>query len=85
MLFLGRLSERKFTPLAESAHELSSDIRFSLAEDYNLEQLYRKPFAEVWTEEKDKPVFKQLSERMSVRGQGGELLVSDEEMDAAGK
>lgn len=57
-----------------------------LAEEYNLEQHYRKPFAEVWKEEKDNPVFGPLSERMSVRARdGGGLLVGDEEMEAASK
>lgn len=55
-----------------------------LAEEYNLEQQYRKPFAEVWKEERDNPVFGPLSERMSVRARdGGRLLVGDEEMEAA--
>ena len=55
-----------------------------LAEDYNLEQMYRKPFAEVWKEEKDHPVFGPLSERMGVRGPDkGPLLVSEGEMEAA--
>lgn len=54
-----------------------------IAEDYNLELQYRKPFAEVWQEEKNSPVFGPLSERMGVRGRdAGELLVSDEEMEA---
>lgn len=56
----------------------------SIAEDYNLELQYRKPFAEVWSEEKDSPVFGPLSERMGVRGRdAGPLLVSKEEMEAA--
>lgn len=56
----------------------------ALAEEYNLEQQYRKPFLDVWKEEKDNRVFGPLSERMGVRGSnGGELLVSDEEMEAA--
>ncbi len=59
-------------------------LRDSLAEEYNLEQQYRKPFADVWKEEKDNPVFGPLSERMGVRARdGGELLVRDEEMEAA--
>lgn len=58
----------------------------SLAEEYNLEQQYRKPFAEVWAEEKDHPFFGPLSERMGVRGHGrGPLLVSNEEMEAASR
>lgn len=56
-----------------------------LAEEYNLEQQYRKPFAEIWKEEKDNPVFGPLSERMSVRARDGGLLVGDEEMEAASK
>ena len=58
----------------------------SIAEDYNLELQYRKPFAEVWREEKNHPVFGPLSERMGVRGgDAGPLLVSDEEMEAASR
>ena len=57
---------------------------YSIAEDYNLELQYRKPFADVWKEEKNSPVFGPLSERMGVRGRdAGPLLVSDEEMEAA--
>lgn len=56
----------------------------SIAEDYNLELQYRKPFPEVWKEEKNHSVFGPLSERMGVRGRdAGPLLVSDEEMEAA--
>ena len=55
-----------------------------LAEDYNLEQMYRKPFQDVWKEEQDHPVFGPLSERMGVRGRDkGPLLVSEGEMEAA--
>jgi len=40
----------------------------------------------VWQEEKEHDVYGPLSERMGVRGQGrGQLLVSDEEMEAASK
>ena len=57
---------------------------YRLAEDYNLEQQYRKPFAEIWNEEKDDTILGPLSERMGVRERGGgPLLVSDEEMEAA--
>ena len=60
------------------------DSTTSIAEDYNLELQYRKPFTEVWSEEKDSPVFGPLSERMGVRGRdAGPLLVSKEEMEAA--
>ena len=56
----------------------------ALAEDYNLELMYRKPFADVWKEEKDHPLYGPLSERMGVRDSGrGPLLVNVEEMEAA--
>jgi mRNA (guanine-N7-)-methyltransferase len=57
-----------------------------IAEEYNLELSYRKPFNEVWEEEKDDPELGPLSERMGVRERNtGRLLVSEEEMDAAGE
>jgi mRNA (guanine-N7-)-methyltransferase len=57
-----------------------------LAEEYNLELQYRKPFLDVWKEEKDDPELGPLSERMGVRGRGaGPLLVSEEELEAASK
>ncbi|KAK3303516.1 mRNA capping enzyme-domain-containing protein [Chaetomium strumarium] len=56
----------------------------ALAEDYNLELQYHKPFAEVWETEKDDRELGALSERMGVRDRAtGKLLVSDEEMEAA--
>ncbi|KAK8190085.1 mRNA capping enzyme-domain-containing protein [Phyllosticta capitalensis] len=56
----------------------------ALAEDYNLELQYRKPFNEIWDEENGDPVLGPLSERMGVRGRDrGPLLISSEEMDAA--
>ncbi|OCK81660.1 guanine-N(7)-methyltransferase [Lepidopterella palustris CBS 459.81] len=55
-----------------------------LAEDYNLELQYRRPFNEVWDEQKDDPILGPLSERMGVRDRrDGRLLVNKEEMDAA--
>ncbi|KAK4105216.1 guanine-N(7)-methyltransferase [Parathielavia hyrcaniae] len=57
----------------------------ALAEDYNLELQYHKPFAEVWETEKDDRELGALSERMGVRDRvTGKLLVSGEEMEAAG-
>ncbi|KAK4043142.1 mRNA capping enzyme-domain-containing protein [Parachaetomium inaequale] len=57
----------------------------ALAEDYNLELQYHKPFGEVWDTEKDDRELGALSERMGVRDRNsGKLLVSDEEMEAAG-
>ncbi|KAB5583143.1 S-adenosyl-L-methionine-dependent methyltransferase [Coniochaeta sp. 2T2.1] len=56
----------------------------SLADDYNLELQYHKTFKDVWESEKDDRELGPLSERMGVRDRNtGELLVSDEEMDAA--
>ena len=56
----------------------------ALAEDFNLELQFSKTFQEIWDEEKDDPELGPLSERMGVRGRGrGELLVSEEEMEAA--
>jgi mRNA (guanine-N7-)-methyltransferase len=56
----------------------------ALAEDYNLELQYHKPFGEVWETEKDDRELGALSERMGVRDRvTGKLLVSDEEMEAA--
>ncbi|AEO64059.1 36de2be8-1067-4da4-801f-e12ae0c4be09 [Thermothielavioides terrestris] len=56
----------------------------ALAEDYNLELQYHRPFAEVWQTEKDDRELGPLSERMGVRDRAtGRLLVSDEEMEVA--
>lgn len=56
----------------------------AIAEDYNLEMQYHKSFADIWHTEKDDETLGPLSERMGVRERGrGELLVSDEEMEAA--
>ncbi|MCJ1245388.1 mRNA cap guanine-N7 methyltransferase [Trapelia coarctata] len=55
----------------------------ALAEDYNLEMQYRKPFADVWKEEKDDPVLGPLSVRMGVRASDdGPLQLTDEELEA---
>ncbi|CAI4217499.1 unnamed protein product [Parascedosporium putredinis] len=57
----------------------------ALAEDYNLELQYHKTFTDVWETEKDDETLGPLSERMGVRERGrGPLLVSEEEMEAAG-
>ncbi|KAF2837406.1 guanine-N(7)-methyltransferase [Patellaria atrata CBS 101060] len=56
----------------------------ALAEDYNLELQYRRPFNEVWNEEKDVPEMVRLSEVMNVRDRRtGELMVSPQEIEAA--
>jgi mRNA (guanine-N7-)-methyltransferase len=57
----------------------------ALTQEYNLELQYRKPFLDIWKEEKDDPELGPLSERMGVRARGaGPLLVSDDELEAAG-
>ncbi|KAL8880922.1 MAG: hypothetical protein Q9198_001763, partial [Flavoplaca austrocitrina] len=46
---------------------------------------YRRPFPDIWKEEKDDPVFRPLSERMGVVDRiSGELMVTHEEMEAVG-
>ncbi|KAI9682382.1 MAG: mRNA cap guanine-N7 methyltransferase [Caeruleum heppii] len=55
----------------------------AIAEDYNLELQYRRPFMEIWAEERDDAILGPLSERMGVRERGrGKLLVSEEELEA---
>ncbi|PLB55509.1 guanine-N(7)-methyltransferase [Aspergillus steynii IBT 23096] len=56
----------------------------ALTEDYNLELQYRKPFMEVWRDEKDDAELGPLSERMGVRDRNtGALLMTEEEKEAA--
>ncbi|GAB7337851.1 hypothetical protein MBLNU457_4248t1 [Dothideomycetes sp. NU457] len=55
----------------------------ALAEEYGLELLYRKPFKDVWEEEKNDPVLGPLSERMGVVARDGRSNVSSDEMEAA--
>ncbi|EAW15990.1 mRNA (guanine-N7)-methyltransferase [Aspergillus fischeri NRRL 181] len=56
----------------------------ALTEDYNLELQYRKPFLDIWRDEKDDPELGPLSERMGVRDRAtGELLMTEEEKEAA--
>lgn len=55
----------------------------ALAEDFNLELQFQRPFLDIWEAEKDDPEMGPLSERMGVRGRGGgPLLVSPEELEA---
>jgi hypothetical protein len=57
-----------------------------LTEDYNLELQYRKPFLDIWEEEKDDRELGPLSERMGVRNRAtGELNMTEEEKDAVSK
>ncbi|KAL8936835.1 MAG: hypothetical protein Q9216_004720 [Gyalolechia sp. 2 TL-2023] len=57
----------------------------ALAEDYNLELQYRKPFTDIWKEESNQDELRELSKRMGVIDRyTEELVVTDEEMEAAG-
>jgi len=57
----------------------------ALAEDYNLELQFQKPFRDFWDSEKDDRTLGPLSERMGVRDRAtGDLLVTPDEMEAAG-
>ncbi|CAH0052890.1 unnamed protein product [Clonostachys solani] len=56
----------------------------ALAEDFNLELQFQRPFLDIWEAEKDDREMGPLSERMGVRERGGgSLLISDEEKEAA--
>ena len=82
---LGKLSEREYLSISLSIY-LFLTLLFRLTEEYNLELQYRKPFLDVWRDEKDNSELGQLSERMGVRDRAtGELLMTDEEKEAASK
>ncbi|KAJ6161189.1 mRNA cap guanine-N7 methyltransferase [Penicillium chermesinum] len=54
-----------------------------LTEDYNLELQYRKPFLDIWEDEKNHRELGPLSERMGVRDRmTGQLTMTDEEKEA---
>jgi hypothetical protein len=56
----------------------------ALAEGFNLEQRYRKPFLDIWASEKDDRDLASLSLRMGVRKyEGGPLEMTEEEREAA--
>ncbi|EXJ91288.1 mRNA (guanine-N7-)-methyltransferase [Capronia coronata CBS 617.96] len=57
----------------------------AIAESYNLEQRYRKPFPEIWESERGNREMMALANRMGVtRVEGGEPVLSKEEMEAVG-
>jgi mRNA (guanine-N7-)-methyltransferase len=57
----------------------------ALAEGFNLEQRYRKPFLDIWASEKDDRDLGPLSVRMGVRKyEGGPLEITEEEREAVG-
>ena len=61
----------------------------ALAADYGLEMQYRKPFSDIYDQEKNDPILGPLSERMGVRerrdanGMEGTFLVNTQEQEAA--
>ena len=56
----------------------------AIAEGFNLEQRFRKPFLDVWAMEKDDKDLSPLSVRMGVRRHdGGPLEITEEEKEAA--
>lgn len=60
-----------------------TNFLLSLTEDYNLELQYRKPFLEIWEDEKNHPELGPLSERMGVRDRTtGALNMTEEEKEA---
>lgn len=60
-----------------------TNLLLSLTEDYNLELQYRKPFLEIWEDEKNHPELGPLSERMGVRDRTtGALNMTEEEKEA---
>lgn len=66
------------------AHLLT--LEFSLTEDYNLELQYRKPFLDVWEDEKNDRELGPLGERMGVCDRAtGALMMTEEEKDAASR
>ena len=73
-------------PSVSAAHVVGHTLpdSFRLTEDYNLELQYRKPFLDIWRDEKDDRELGPLSERMGVRDRTtGELLMTEEEKEAA--
>ena len=55
-----------------------------LAEDYNLEMVYRRSFHEICDDEKDDPVFGKLMDRMGVKDEEGNRGIRGEEWAATG-
>lgn len=79
----GKLSEREL-PRGSLCVLSSLTLPSRLTEDYNLELQYRKPFLEVWEDEKNDRELGPLSERMGVRDRAtGALMMTEEEKDAA--
>ena len=64
-----------------SIHDLAN---ISLAEDANLEMVYRRSFHEIYEDEKDDDSFGRLMDRMAVKDEDGNRGIKGEEWDAAG-
>lgn len=80
--FLGKLSERECL-LSSGLACFGTNISSRLTEDYNLELQYRKPFLDIWEDEKNHPELGPLSERMGVRDRmTGALNMTEQEKDA---
>lgn len=60
------------------------DPNISLAEDVNLEMVYRRSFHEIYEDEKDDEVYGKLMDRMNVKDDDGNRGIKGEEWDAAG-
>jgi mRNA (guanine-N7-)-methyltransferase len=56
----------------------------SLAEDANLEMVYRRSFHEIYEDEKDDDQFGRLMDRMGVKDEDGVRGIKGEEWEAAG-
>ena len=54
----------------------------AIAEGYNLEQRYRKPFLEIWENEKQDPEMHALAKRMGVIDDRGQMTMSNDEREA---
>lgn len=79
---LGKLSERECLSYFGFACYIT-DLSSRLTEDYNLELQYRKPFLDIWEDEKNHPELGPLSERMGVRDRAtGALNMTEQEKDA---
>jgi len=76
ILFLSKCSEGIYLR-KESAH-------YSLAEDANLEMVYRRSFHEMYEDEKDDASYGRLLDRMGVKDEDGGRGIKGEEWDAAG-
>lgn len=58
-------------------------LTISLAEDANLEMVYRRSFPEMYEDEKDDPVYGRLLDRMGVKDEDGDRGIKGDEWDAA--